>query len=148
MKFSIKRAVFLVLALSLVAGAPLVTARPAMGSTPAPQTIVLPSGNTTQTAGYTYNNPYYQSVTYVSGTATQTAGYTFTDPAAAPLNVASYGGSWSPRVLSPTPTVHGRLSAGPAGSQRRRPTPAWKMLMKVMPGGFSAPVLILPTSTR
>ncbi len=91
------------LALSLVAGMSLVTAGPAMGSTPAPQTIILPSGTTTQTAGYTYNNPYYQSVTYVSGTATQTAGYTFTDPSAAKLNAASYGGSWSAASVIASP---------------------------------------------
>lgn len=75
--------------------APLLIVSPAMADTPTTHTLTLLSGDTTQAAGYTDNNPYNSGgEILVSGSSTQTAGVTHTNPSAAPLNPASYGGSW------------------------------------------------------
>jgi hypothetical protein len=66
-------------------------------------TITLLSGQDTLTAGYTYDNPYFDSDAFASGVVTETAGYTTTDPITAPLNVASYSGSWSPAQVIDNP---------------------------------------------
>jgi hypothetical protein len=96
-----KRLMVLGLVFALAAGIFLQAAVPVMADTPPPVTITLLSGNTTKTAGYAYDNPFYQTVTYVSGSSTETAGYTTANTSAHPL-VASYysgGGAWSPAQI-------------------------------------------------
>jgi hypothetical protein len=91
-----KRLGIILLIFSLGAGVLLPAAMPAMADISTPVTITLVSGNTTQTAGYTYNNPLYDADTFVSGSNTDTAGFTAINPSAAPLVASSYNGTWSP----------------------------------------------------
>ena len=80
-----------VLVIVLAAGLLLQAAAPVMADVSTPVTVTLLSGNTTQTAGYTYNDPQYEAVTFVSdATTTETAGFTHNDPSADPLNANSY----------------------------------------------------------
>ena len=134
--YVIKRLGFLLLVLTLAAGTLLAAASPVMADAPAPQTILLLSGYTTQTAGYTYNNPYYEADTYVSGSATETAGYTVVNPSAAPLSAGSYSGSWSAAQIvtdtaSPWATIGGAswvsTTSANSGVENATEGDAWRL---------------------
>jgi hypothetical protein len=109
--------------------------KPAMADDATPVTITLLSGNTTQTAGYAYNNPLFASDTFVSGSNTETAGYTTTNPSAAPLDPGSYSGAWAvAQVINNTsqwPPLGGAnwVSTTSANSGTENPTEgdAWRL---------------------
>lgn len=98
-----KRLALISLALVIIAATLFFTAAPVIAYAPVSQTITLLSGQTTLTAGYTYDNPYYDAEVYVSGSATETAGSTAVNPSADPLNAGSYSGSWSTASIVAVP---------------------------------------------
>jgi hypothetical protein len=132
---SARKFLVLPLAAALLLGMVVTTAVPVAADSPT-QTTTLLSGDTTLTAGYTYSNPGYEVNTYVSGSSTDTAGATTTNPSADPLNVNSYGGSWSSAQIpnsnpSPWTTVAGAswvsTTSANSGVETANEGDAWRL---------------------